>query len=263
MLIGGIFLLAACLSFNPMNSGSLLKESIGVEALDEQIQAAIESGYLARSITTKTLESIEEEEFIGIEEPIEVIYSDDSLRADDPDGLIEDYSIESNGEYVIDQSYQFMGDNEKTSEEYLLDAILSDCAPMGNIGRFYIPDAGISVAANELHDWWSWEAQDVVDRADSMGIYFDWDGWYTLLADHSNQAFRTLSSCRVGSKAYLKWNDGSITTWECTLVTTGHNDGYEIYTDNWVPVPQSGYDMCAYTCNGCWQNIHLIFFNKV
>jgi len=77
-------------------------------------------------------------------------------------------------------------------------------APMGNIGRFCIRDAGVDVALNEAYvsDGYAY-AKQYCDAADSA--FYIWYGreWmyedsYQLIGDHCNQGFSAIEKCVPG-----------------------------------------------------------------
>ena len=133
-------------------------------------------------------------------------------------------------------------------------------------GRLLIPSAGINVA---LFAWIdtpvSAESPDqiieqvrqaIVDKEDSAAIYNDGHG--NIIADHSNQAFSTLSNISVGDDAYLLGGD-YIISMRCDLVTDGTNTGNGITTAD-GKYANEGEDYTCYTCLKDWTHVLIVGF---
>lgn len=126
----------------------------------------------------------------------------------------------------------------------------------GLAGRLLIPDAGIDVALYLWADLGYNEdemRQLITDAEDSALLYSD--GYGFIIADHSNQEFRTLSSVRKGDVAYIIAGD-SILTLICDLRTNGINTGFGI-TDAYGDPVSLDEDFTCYTCGEDWTQIHI------
>ena len=172
----------------------------------------------------------------------------------------DDIIISEEEDTITRESDQVLRSFRKVSDEVIIQA---DDKKMGDVGRFFIPEVGIDVAAYSMEDKDYATMQYITDCEDSMAMYLSWEGCMEVFADHWNQGFTKIKNCNIGTKAYLKKNDGTVVTYECVGITTGHNDGWNLTTDEGHNIIDYGFDACAYTCNGCWQNIYIVFFNRV
>ena len=156
-----------------------------------------------------------------------------------------DVSTPTGGTYIVD--------------EYTVIKNADD--PMGDVGRFYIPSVDVSVAVygSSVEDYQY--AQAVVDRQDSAVMQY-YSASMPYIADHWNQGFINIKDCVQGTKAYLKRTDGSIECYSCTIVTTGHNIETDMVLDDYTSMDYVQGDLYCYTCNGCWQNIYIIVFER-
>lgn len=158
-------------------------------------------------------------------------------------------------------------ETERITED-LYDAyekVAEDESPMGNYGRFYIPDRDINVAINH-YDYDSSSAetlQAVTDWQDSA-LFTYYLGGAPYIADHWNQGFIGIRETREGDVAFLKRTDGSIEVYECTLYDRGHNADGTLYTGEWIPTQDIDCDLYCYTCNeGGWRDISIAFFDRI
>lgn len=55
-----------------------------------------------------------------------------------------------------------------------------------------------------------------------------------------------LTKGQVGDRAFLKWEDGTITIYRCIDIQSGYNDGTVRYSD--ATSAESVYDLMCYTC---------------
>jgi len=122
----------------------------------------------------------------------------------------------------------------------------------GAAGRWKIPGVGVNVAC-----YYS-ASQSVCDARDSA-CYFEY-GSQMVIADHVNQGFNAIKSCSVGTVAYMDTGNG-MQKYVCTGIIKGHNTGPQLtdadYNDIWSMNPGG---ITCYTCNDCWQNITIVFF---
>ncbi len=130
----------------------------------------------------------------------------------------------------------------------------------GMDGRLIIPAAGIDVAlfssgAGENVDDMR---QRVTDAYDSALLYYDGLGF--VIADHSNQAFASLSLVRTGDTAYIL-EGNSILTLTCKLAIRGINTGTGITDADGDPVTQDSLFTC-YTCGEDWTQIYIVGLNE-
>lgn len=130
----------------------------------------------------------------------------------------------------------------------------------GMDGRLIIPAAGIDVAlfssgAGENVDDMR---QRVTDAHDSALLYYDGLGF--VIADHSNQAFASLSLVRTGDTAYIL-EGNSILTLTCKLAIRGINTGTGITDADGDPVTQESLFTC-YTCGEDWTQIYIVGLNE-
>ncbi len=135
-------------------------------------------------------------------------------------------------------------------------------------GRLLIPSANINVALfsggtipagdYDLDKMIELMRQTVTDNEDSAILYND---EYNVIADHSNQAFATLSAVQVGDTAYILAGD-RIVSLRCDLVTTGINTGHGITDADGQPLPASE-DYVCYTCMEDWTHVRIVGFHAV
>ena len=136
----------------------------------------------------------------------------------------------------------------------------------GMDGRLMIPSAGINVA---LFSWINASVSEtdpdkiveqvrqlIVDYEDSALLYND--GYGSVIADHSNQDFMTLSNVKVGDPAYILAGD-HVVSLKCNLVTDGINTGTGI-TDAEDKNITAGEDYTCYTCLEDWTHILVVGF---
>ncbi len=136
----------------------------------------------------------------------------------------------------------------------------------GMDGRLMIPSAGINVA---LFSWINASVSEtdpdkiveqvrqlIVDYEDSALLYND--GYGSVIADHSNQDFMTLSNVKVGDPAYILAGD-HVVSLKCNLVTDGINTGTGI-TDAEGKNITAGEDYTCYTCLEDWTHILVVGF---
>lgn len=123
------------------------------------------------------------------------------------------------------------------------------------IGQFKIPSLGINVGCYEG------STQGTVDKANSAA-YFNHAG-HVVIADHVNQDFSSLKSCKKGDIAHVPVGNDSI-QYECVAVMDGINTGYSLTTTDGRSISElyPGTVVC-YTCNGNSTNVTMAFFKIV
>ena len=132
--------------------------------------------------------------------------------------------------------------------------IFEDGAPY--FGRWIIQSRGIDVAC------YLCISQDVVDAEDAASFFQLGDQY--VIADHSNQEFKSLGSCQPGDLACLETEDG-IAVYVCTATVQGHNTEQSITDDagNSIEYGFNTGGITCYTCNDNWQNIHIVLFSPI
>lgn len=123
-------------------------------------------------------------------------------------------------------------------------------------GRLLIPSVGIDVA---LFLWGEGEDEDVMrqnvtDNLDSAMLYSDGVG--QIIADHSNQEFRSLPLVRVTDSAYILAGD-FILSLTCDMAISGINTGFGITDKEGYPVTADE-DFVCYTCGDNWTDIRIV-----
>lgn len=115
----------------------------------------------------------------------------------------------------------------------------------GMFGRLVIPAAGIDVVLIVPSS--PYQNQAVTDAKDSACLMIGQHSPTSkLIADHNNQAFRSLSSVTTGMSAYIITAD-SIINLTCSTGINGHNTTYEITDLNYNSVA----DIADYVCYTC------------
>lgn len=123
-------------------------------------------------------------------------------------------------------------------------------------GRWIIQSRGIDVAC------YLCISQEVVDTEDAAS-FFQYGDQY-VIADHSDQDFKSLNSCQPGDLACLETEDG-IAVYVCTATFRGHNTE-DSMTDDAGNSIEYGYNpggITCYTCNNNWQNIYIVLFSPI
>lgn len=123
------------------------------------------------------------------------------------------------------------------------------------VGQFKIPSLGINVGC------YNGSSQKTVDNANSAA-YFNNSG-HMVIADHVNQDFNSLKSCKQGDIAYVPVGGDSL-KYECVAVMDGINTGYSLTTPDGRNISElyPGTVVC-YTCNGNSTNVTMAFFKIV
>ncbi len=119
------------------------------------------------------------------------------------------------------------------------------------VGFFHVPDANITVPLYHIDAWdFDWPtpvAQDYTDKENSAVMLTGWGSW-VVIADHVNQAFRTLSDVSVGTICYVNAFDGSEATYQCIETGIGIDDTIRLYDQNGIPWEEWQCDLITQTC---------------
>lgn len=115
--------------------------------------------------------------------------------------------------------------------------VLGTAQAASQYGVLSIPAQEISVMLYESN------AQSVVDAKNSAACFW-WNGW--IIADHNNQAFRTLKNVAVGDTASIMQPNGQTIRLKCVYKGTGRNTGHDL-TANGESL-FGCYDYLMYTC---------------
>lgn len=135
-------------------------------------------------------------------------------------------------------------------------------------GRLLIPGVGIDVAiimptSASSQDEYYRQCQIITDTKDSACLLTDRLVYGTgnhVIADHSNQDFRTLPNVTVGMRAQIIRKDQTINL-ICSTAFNGHN--YGVITDLQGNDCETIADYICYTCQDNWQNVRVVGFNVV
>lgn len=127
-----------------------------------------------------------------------------------------------------------------------------EAAVTGQPGRLVIPDLGINVAMV-----WGLD-QSIVDAPDSAATWSTGAG--ITIADHWNQSNYTNIQYSVPGTT-IAYVDN--TAYVCVSCFEGHNTGYTVTDENGNDVMNTlaAGQVLLYTCNGCWQNVHVAIYS--
>lgn len=186
-----------------------------------------------------------------VEEPDTIPFFDPDVEPDDPDAVFVPATVKIRVPILQPETENPAPVvSRKTSDPNKFD---------GNVryfGRWIIQSRGIDVAC-----YLSW-SQNVVDAEDSAALFQLGDQF--VIADHSNQDFRSLSLCQPGDLACLETEDG-IAVYVCTAIVRGRNEE-ETITDDAGTSIEYGYNtggITCYTCSDNWQNIYVVLFSPI
>lgn len=84
-----------------------------------------------------------------------------------------------------------------------------------------------------------------------------------IIGDHSSQEFSRIYNMPIGAKVYITTSYGEF-IYEVASHSEGHNcvsyisdaNGNNLFTGNYNGI-------ILYTCNGCWQNVHLVYLKLI
>lgn len=134
------------------------------------------------------------------------------------------------------------------------------CAPAQNINVALYSSSCLSVGASDY-------AKQICDNQNSACVFLDTPQY--IICDHWNQGNFLNMKDAAGSYAYVTVGDKT-TRYICTKVVNGYNNGPQLGinggpvffdTRNYYGVSRIA-DLITYTCNGCWQNIWVGFWEK-
>ena len=132
----------------------------------------------------------------------------------------------------------------------------------GNVGRLFIPSAGVNVALNYVDDDTGDEAaQAICDAEDSAAYMVFSNSDEVWIGDHNFQGFDAIKSVVPGMEAYIKNTDGTITTYICTETDQATNTGYDLVTaDGRSASNINAGGIIMYTCNDDWTSVTATFW---
>lgn len=133
---------------------------------------------------------------------------------------------------------------------------------LGNVGRLFIPSAGVNVALNYVDDNTGDEAaQAICDAEDSAAYMVFSSSDEVWIGDHNFQGFDAIKSVAPGTEAFIKNTDGTISTYVCTEIDQGTNTGYDIVTaDGRSASSINAGGIVMYTCNDDWTSVTAAFW---
>lgn len=174
--------------------------------------------------------------------------------------------IGSNGwaKIIYNGDVGYVADNYLTSEEPVVEDDCDDytdyndtsvvSGKLGDMGRLYIPEVGLSVALYSASIYDIGHSQSVTDRSDSAAYLYDASDifGFDMIADHVHQGFNAIKWLDEGAEAYIDHGD-SIEYFYCTDTFIGYN-GYDGQTGMFDTYGNSvaGWNdggLCMYTCN--------------
>lgn len=100
--------------------------------------------------------------------------------------------------------------------------------------------------------------QPVVDDPNRGLLFWD-DPYHLIIADHSTQGFAPLPEIEIGDRAFLKWEDGTVTVYRCIDIQPGYNDGTVRYSNG--ASAENVYDLMCYTCTE--NGVIIVGFDRV
>lgn len=132
----------------------------------------------------------------------------------------------------------------------------------GSAGRLDIPNVGVGVALNNA-DLYKDNVQSIVDAPDSAA-FFSFRDRLMVIADHNNQGFQNIKKVSVGDRAVVSQETGICDIYVCTRVCReGHNLGADLIDEYGAQVEfNTDGELIMYTCNDCWQNVTITFWQK-
>ena len=124
----------------------------------------------------------------------------------------------------------------------------------GNIGRLYIKNHSVALY-NSL-------SQATCDAWDSA-CYGTWSN-VIIIADHKNQGFDIIKTCKPGDTCYILHQDGAKEQFICTKIEpNGRNMETDVLDRYGNSAYEAGYNMFMYTCNENWKNITITYWNRI
>ncbi len=132
----------------------------------------------------------------------------------------------------------------------------------GNVGRLFIPSAGVNVALNYVDDNTGDEAaQAICDAEDSAAYMVFSSSDEVWIGDHNFQGFDAIKSVVPGTQAYIKNTDGTIDSYICTEIDQATNTGYDLVTaDGRSASKINAGGIIMYTCNDDWTSVTATFW---
>lgn len=169
--------------------------------------------------------------------------SKESISTADDEPVVE-YFCEDDDDILVEETIETPDEVEPESEP--------EVTVTGQPGRLVIPDLGINVAMV-----WGLD-QSIVDAPDSAATWSTGAG--ITIADHWNQGNYTNIQYSVPGST-IAYVDN--TAYVCVSCFEGHNTGYTVTDENGNDVMNTlgAGQVLLYTCNGCWQNVHVAIYS--
>jgi uncharacterized protein YgiM (DUF1202 family) len=131
--------------------------------------------------------------------------------------------------------------------------VVNSFVKYGTAGRLYVN--GTSVAVYNDGEAGSQATVNAVDSASMYRIHGT-----TTICDHVNQGFSAIKGVQVGDECYIEYADGSRLELVCIGTDQGHNLLTDLVDHDYKSV-YGAYPIIMYTCNECWQNVTLVFWD--
>lgn len=242
-----ILLIAACgtLAISMSACGATASNAQGTQTTEfniatetASVSESVADKNVSNELLTTTQTSNDKFEFIALERDTRKILKQASTTVPEDSELVEDNQLGTKDE------------NKSYSPSLSGDGAYNTWDPY--VGKFSIPGVGLSV------NCYNSASQATVDAANSAA-YFYLQG-HLVVADHVNQGFNKIKSCKEGTIAYVPYGSGTV-EYECVAVINGINTGYGLKTADGRDISElyPGSVVC-YTCNGNWQNVTIVFF---
>lgn len=203
-------------------------EEQGNPSSDISTSQPIEETAVVEETVVETPETAEPEESTSLadEEPVIEYFCEDD------DDIFDEEATET---------------DEETEPECEAEVVVT-----GQPGRLVIPDLGINVAMV-----WGLD-QSIVDAPDSAATWSTGAG--ITIADHWNQGNYTNIQYSVPGST-IAYVDN--TAYVCVSCFEGHNTGYTVTDESGNDVMNTlgAGQVLLYTCNGCWQNVHVAIYS--
>ena len=192
--------------------------------------------------TSKPVEETVAVDEIAPETP-ETADTEESTSSADEEPVVE-YFCEDDDDISDEEATETPDETEPESEPKV--------AVTGQPGRLVIPDLGINVAMV-----WGLE-QSIVDAPDSAATWSTGAG--ITIADHWNQGNYTNIQYSVPGST-IAYVDN--TAYVCVSCFERHNTGYTVTDESGNDVMNTlgAGQVLLYTCNGCWQNVHVAIYS--
>lgn len=205
--------------------------------------SAEEQGNTSSDISaSQTIEETAAVEDTAVETP-ETAETEESASPADEEPVVE-YFCEDDDDILVEEAIETPDEAKPKSEPKV--------TVTGQPGRLVIPDLGINVAMV-----WGLD-QSIVDAPDSAATWSTGAG--ITIADHWNQGNYTNIQYSVPGST-IAYVDN--TAYVCISCFEGHNIGYTVTDESGNDVMNAlgAGQVLLYTCNGCWQNVHVAIYS--